>query len=72
MKNRLILNSDGTQAWYLNGKLHRESGPAVINPDGCQGWYLNGNMYSFKEYVDLIFPEDSPRRTLFVLKWNGS
>ena len=61
---------DGSQAWYLNGELHRESGPAVICANGRQRWYLNGNMYSFEEYVHKMFPEDSPQRTLFILKWS--
>jgi hypothetical protein len=26
----------------LNGKLHREDGPAVIWADGTKRWYLNG------------------------------
>lgn len=28
--------------WTLNGKLHREDGPAVIWPDGAKYWFLNG------------------------------
>jgi len=27
--------------WYLNGKLHREDGPAGENADGTKCWYLN-------------------------------
>ena len=32
---------DGDKYWYLNGKLHREDGPAI---EGlwCKAWYLNG------------------------------
>ena len=36
---------DGTEVWELNGKLHREDGPAVIRPDGYQAWYLNGKRH---------------------------
>jgi hypothetical protein len=32
---------DGSQMWFLNGKIHREDGPAIIGSDGCQLWYLN-------------------------------
>jgi hypothetical protein len=28
--------------WYLNGKLHREDGPAIEYADGTKEWYLNG------------------------------
>jgi hypothetical protein len=27
--------------WFLNGKLHREDGPAVEWADGSRYWYLN-------------------------------
>ena len=32
---------DGSKKWYLNGKLHREDGPAVVFADGSKHWYLN-------------------------------
>ena len=31
----------GTKAWYLNGKRHREDGPAIECSDGTTEWYLN-------------------------------
>jgi hypothetical protein len=34
-----------TKRWYLNGKLHREDGPAIENSDGTKRWYLNGKMH---------------------------
>jgi hypothetical protein len=33
--------SNGTQKWWLNGKLHREDGPAIIHQNGTQTWWLN-------------------------------
>jgi len=36
---------DGTQDWFLNGKLHRTDGPAVIWTDGAQEWFLNGKLH---------------------------
>ena len=36
---------DGTKEWYLNGKLHREDGPAVEYSDGSKQWYLNGKLH---------------------------
>jgi len=32
----------GSKCWYLNGKLHREDGPAVERADGTTFWWLNG------------------------------
>ena len=35
-----------TTEWHLNGKLHREDGPAVSNTtEGFQQWFLNGNLH---------------------------
>ncbi len=39
----VIVNGD-YQEWYLNGKRHREDGPAIINGD-YQAWYLNGKRH---------------------------
>ncbi len=36
---------NGTKEWYLNGKLHREDGPAREFPDGTKEWYLNGKLH---------------------------
>jgi hypothetical protein len=36
---------NGTKKWYLNGKLHREDGPAVEYPSGSKSWYLNGQRH---------------------------
>jgi len=35
------VNTDGTKGWYLNGKLHREDGPAMECANGDKYWYLN-------------------------------
>jgi hypothetical protein len=31
--------------WTLNGKLHREDGPAVEYDDGAKEWWLLGRLY---------------------------
>ena len=40
---KVEVKADGTKKWYLNGKLHREDGPAVEYADGDKYWYFNGN-----------------------------
>ena len=37
--------SDGRKQWLLNGKLHREDGPAVEWSDGTKEWWLNGKLH---------------------------
>jgi hypothetical protein len=39
------VNKYGDRFWYLNGKHHREDGPAVEYADGDRFWYLNGNCH---------------------------
>ena len=35
----------GYKAWYLNGKRHREDGPAVEYANGDKSWWLNGKLH---------------------------
>jgi len=39
------VDADGTRYWYLNGKIHREDGPAVENSNGDRFWYLNNKRH---------------------------
>ena len=36
-------------AYYLNGKFHRENGPAIEYSDGGKSWYLNGIICGFDD-----------------------
>jgi len=40
-----ILWGDGTQKWYIKGKLHRDDGPAFIEPDGTKQWWINDKLH---------------------------
>ena len=46
----IVEYTDSTLGYYLNGKYHREDGPAVIDHDGTIYYYLN----------DLRHREDGP------------
>jgi hypothetical protein len=39
------VNTYGTKFWYLNGKYHREDGPAIEYASGNKFWYLNGKYH---------------------------
>ena len=41
---------DGYKEWYLNGKLHREDGPAIEDSNGYSAWYINGVKYTESEF----------------------
>ena len=35
----------GDKVWYLNGKFHREDGPACEYTNGNKHWYLDGKRH---------------------------
>ena len=46
MKTYEVKVSDNhSKEWYLNGKLHREDGPAVEWADGTKEWFINGKLH---------------------------
>ena len=58
MNPTLTTFSDGSQAWWLHGKRHREDGPAVIYLDGYQAWYLHGQLHR-EDGPAVIWPDGS-------------
>ena len=36
---------NGNKYWYLNGKCHREDGPAIEYANGSKLWYLNDQLH---------------------------
>ena len=45
VKNGLVTDANGTQAWYVNDRLLRIDGPAIIHASGTQRWYVNGQRH---------------------------
>ena len=41
----LHVDGDGTKRWMVDGKYHREDGPAIEWPWGSKEWYLNGKLH---------------------------
>jgi len=41
---------NGTKTWYMNGKRHREDGPAIEEADGSKEWYINGEGLTEEEF----------------------
>jgi hypothetical protein len=39
------VNDSGDRCWYLDGKRHREDGPAIEYADGTKYWYLNDKQH---------------------------
>jgi hypothetical protein len=47
---------NGSKEWFLNGKRHREDGPAVEYTDGAKYWYLNGTEYTEAKWKTKLNP----------------
>jgi|TARA_R110000851_G_scaffold107800_2_gene228279 hypothetical protein len=41
----MIEMPEGTKTWYLDGKFHRDDGPAIIAIHGDTWWYLDGKLH---------------------------
>ena len=45
IKYEVMVYTNGDKYWSLNGKRHREDGPAVELSNGDKAWYLNGKFH---------------------------
>ena len=50
IKYEVKVYANGDKYWYLNGKRHREDGPAVEFADGSKWWYLNDEGLTEEEH----------------------
>jgi len=60
MKNGMIKDAYGNKVWYLNGKKHREDGPAIEYADGDKSWYLKGK-YHREDGPALDWPKEGEK-----------
>ena len=42
---QMSMDEYGTKRWTLNGKMHRDDGPAFEYDDGSKEWYFNGKLH---------------------------
>ena len=45
IKYEVEVYANGSKYWYLNGKRHREDGPALERAGGYKAWYLNNKLH---------------------------
>jgi hypothetical protein len=50
IKYEVRVYADGRKCWFLNGKRHREDGPAVEASTGYKAWYLNDECLTEEEH----------------------
>jgi len=41
----IYVNRDGSKHYYINGKCHREDGPAIEYANGNKVWFKNGKRH---------------------------
>jgi hypothetical protein len=60
-----------TKIYEIDGKYHREDGPAIEFDDGTRYWFLDDVGYTFEQYFELIKPKMTQKeQILFKLKYN--
>ena len=57
---------DGALEWYVDGKLHREDGPAFIHPDGTREWYQRGMLHRIDGPAIEISINETPKRSWWL------
>ena len=48
--------TNGNKSWFLDGKRHREDGPATEYPDGYKSWHLNGKYMTEEDHKSAMNP----------------
>ena len=62
---------NGTKYWYLNGKFHREDGPAIECANGTKYWFLNDKEFSHSEWKEEVSKLNQPTRNGKVVEIEG-
>ena len=53
---KVRVHDDGDKYWFLNGKRHREDGPAIEYCGGTKHWWLNDVKYTEEEFNKKMAP----------------
>ena len=60
------IDTHGTKRWYLNGKRHRENGPAIEYASGGTKYYINGKHIPQLDNMK-IYGKEIMKRMLILL-----
>jgi len=44
-QKKYTINEEGDKEWRVDGKLHREDGPAIKYRNGAESWYKDGILH---------------------------
>ncbi len=59
----------GNKRWLVNGRLHREDGPAVIYESGNKEWCLHGTYLTFNEWLDMTTGLTQGEKVMYKLQY---
>lgn len=63
------VKENGDKFWYLNDKLHRESGPAIELASGSKAYYLDGiKILSEKEFQKRLLVKNAEANKYYDIK----
>jgi hypothetical protein len=62
-------NTPTAQELAIQNQIARQYAQAVHRPNPELNWMIDGCAVEFADFVSIIFPEDSPERTAFLLKY---
>ena len=57
------------QAQAQSALLQRQYQQAQMNAYQKPNWVIDGQVVSFEEFTDRLFPEDTPEKTVFLLRY---
>ena len=57
-------------AYGMPGTQGMAQGTLNGQPFSPPKWMVNGKWMQFQEFIDTVFPDDTPEKTAFVLKWS--
>ncbi len=64
-----VINYFGNYHWYLNGKKHRDDGPALIYFDGSKVYYFNDFYSSQEEWFEFLTPRQKEKAIWNMDNW---
>lgn len=65
-----VIDANGTKAFYIDGRLHNDFGPALQNvEEGLFQFFLNGKWLSFEDFIKTRVGWTDAQKVEFYLKW---
>jgi hypothetical protein len=64
-----VIYPNRDKAWHLNGRFHRDDGPAIEYADGGVGWYLFDQELTLNAWLIANTSMTDEEKVMFKLKY---